>query len=167
MSLLLRIFIRINQSPPRFFTMPRKAITAPTSTRQPHTSRQKSIVASTSSVSELAPSPVIPSKRQLSITSETKRKARNSAPAALKRAASTTVLDAVVGSVRQASPDEGESQNPDLDDAGQAIQPRQPAVNSDILPLPWKGRLGFAYSLHLIPSFHCLMVAVSTQCYEN
>lgn len=45
---------------------------------------------------------------------------------------------------REASPDEGESQNPDLDSSDQATQPRKPSVNSDILPLPWKGRLGYA-----------------------
>jgi len=48
---------------------------------------------------------------------------------------------------RQASPDEAESQNDELGNDGvQATQVRQPAVNSPHLPLPWKGRLGYAYN---------------------
>lgn len=85
-------------------------------------------------------------KRQSSTTaiSGAKRKAPSQSPKpVLKRAASSAVLEAVED--REASPDEGESQNPELDDGDQATQKRRPAVNSDILPLPWKGRLGFAY----------------------
>jgi hypothetical protein len=146
MRLLLRSFININQSLPCFFTMSPRVLTTPTSARPPRASRKSSNVASPTTIansSELTPPPIIPNKRQPSTIGATKRKARSLATPALKRAASSTVLEAEVD--RQTSPDEGESQNSDLDDATQATQPRQPAVNSDILPLPWKGRLGFAY----------------------
>jgi hypothetical protein len=99
----------------------------------------------------LSPTPSPPlekfSKRQYStrVISGTKRKASTSSPApAFKRAASSMVLEAAED--RETSPDEGESQNSELDDRDEATQKRLPAVNSDILPLPWKGRLGFAYS---------------------
>jgi hypothetical protein len=73
--------------------------------------------------------------------SGTKRKISNPSPKPkLKRASSSAVLEAAED--KEATPDEGESQNPYLDNSNQA---RLPAVNSDILPLPWKGRLGFAY----------------------
>jgi hypothetical protein len=99
----------------------------------------------------IAPTPSPPlekiPKRQSStrVISGAKRKASTaSATPVLKRAASSAVLVAPEG--REASPDEGESQNSELDDGDQATQKRLPAVNSEILPLPWKGRLGFAYS---------------------
>ena len=100
-------------------------------------------------LSPTRPSPPLEkfSKRQYStsVISGTKRKASTQSPApVLKRAASSMVLEAAED--REASPDEGESQNSELDDGDQATQKRLPAVNSDILPLPWKGRLGFAYS---------------------
>jgi hypothetical protein len=86
-------------------------------------------------------SPRIPSKRQSShqIITGTKRKALPKPN--LKRAAPFAVFEATEDKV---SADEGESQNPQLDDDDQSSHSRQPAVNSDILPLPWKGRLGFA-----------------------
>ena len=101
----------------------------------------------------ISPTPSPPlekfSNRQFSsrVVSGAKRKASTPSPKPmLKRAASSAVLEAAED--REASPDEGESQNSELDDSDQATQKRQPAVNSDILPLPWKGRLGFAYSPH-------------------
>jgi len=86
-----------------------------------------------------------PPSRKLSSrnASGTKRKASPPTDSpTLKRNISSAVIEAA--EAREASPDEGESQNPDLDSSDQATQPRQPAVNSDILPLPWKGRLGYA-----------------------
>jgi len=61
-----------------------------------------------------------------------------------KRKAQSAVVENLED--RQASPDEAEAQNPELgDDDYQTTQARQPAVNSSIQPLPWKGRLGYAY----------------------
>lgn len=60
---------------------------------------------------------------------------------------------------------ESKSKNPVLGDSDQdqAAQSRQLPVNSDILPLPWRGRLGFAYEF---PRRRLILV-VSTPCYEN
>lgn len=89
------------------------------------------------------PPPITPAKRQSS-TKRTLGAKRKALPKlTLKRPASSAGLEAPEDG--EASPDEGELQNPELDDATQA---RQPAINSDILPLPWKGRLGFAYILY-------------------
>jgi len=79
--------------------------------------------------------------------SGTKRKAKSPPPKAdanQSSLSSATVLEDPAD--RDASPDSRESENVDLDSSDQATQLRQPAVNSDILPLPWKGRLGYAYS---------------------
>jgi UV DNA damage endonuclease len=104
-----------------------------------------STTAETSTVTPPPSSPNPPAKRKISTrtTSGTKRKPSllSSEPASVKPP-SSTVIEASEN--REASPDEGKSQNPDLDDGDQAAQTRHPAVNSDILPIPWKGRLGFA-----------------------
>jgi UV DNA damage endonuclease len=111
---------------------------------------QNGSTAANMSMKAISPTPssprLKPTKRQSSTrtVSGTKRKALSLSPTpVLKRAASSAVQEAVED--REASLDEGESQNPELDDGEQATQKRQPVVNSDILPLPWKGRLGFAY----------------------
>jgi UV DNA damage endonuclease len=73
--------------------------------------------------------------------SGSKRKISNPSPTSkLKRVASSAVLEAPED--KEASLDEGETS---LENGDQAAQARLPAVNSEILPLPWKGRLGFAY----------------------
>lgn len=87
--------------------------------------------------SSLSP-PVIPPKRQSSTKSISRTKREALPKTNLKRVTSSAVLEVS---------DEGESQNPEFDDGDQSSQTRQPAVNSDVLPLPWKGRLGFAYIL--------------------
>src|SRR5579862_433948 len=93
-------------------------------------------------------SPALPAQKRKASkkqVSETKRKARSPTLDPIKRAISTaTVLEDPTD--RDASPDARESENPDLHSSDQAVQPRQPAVNSTVLPLPWKGRLGYAFS---------------------
>jgi UV DNA damage endonuclease len=89
------------------------------------------------------PSPQPKSKPSSRNISGTKRKSSSISTEEPVQNLSSTVIEAP--EAREASPDEAESQNPDLDDGDQAAQTRQPAVNSDVLPIPWKGRLGFAY----------------------
>ena len=86
----------------------------------------------------------VPKRQSLTINvSGTKRKASSLSPKPLlKSAASSGVLEGLEDI--EAVPIVRESQSPELDDGDQATQKRQPAVNSAILPLQWKGRLGFA-----------------------
>src|SRR5271170_656627 len=85
---------------------------------------------------ELAISPPTSSKRQSSTKSVSSTKRKSERPLvkpSLQRAASA-LLEGVEDT--EASPDEGQSQNPDLVERDQAAQERLPVVNSEILPLP-------------------------------
>jgi UV DNA damage endonuclease len=119
---------------PRLSTMPRKRALANGAVENAPPPKP------TSPTSRPSPSPMHKASRSVS---GTKRKASPSTESPpLNRNISSAVLEAA--EAREASPDEGDSQNPDLDSSDQATQARQPAVNSEILPLPWKGRLGYA-----------------------
>ena len=125
----------------RFSTMPQKRAVANSAAVKISLS-SKPVSTTRNAIATMPPLPPArktPARR----FSGTKRKALplTELPAS-KRNASSAVIEAA--EAREASPDEGESQNPDLDSSDQATQPRQPAVNSNILPLPWKGRLGYA-----------------------
>jgi hypothetical protein len=126
MLLTFNRIVALRISVARFSTMPRKRASVAIDSVAPSTN--------------VPPITVTPPKRNTS--QPTKRKASNPPKTPTKRVASHSVLEAPED--RAASPDEGESQNTDLDDGDQATQARLPAVNSDILPLPWKGRLGYA-----------------------
>ena len=144
MNILVRHLLRAEYKLLKLATMPRKRSSIQNGAIYARPSTPARVLSPT-------PSPPLEkfSKRQYStrVISGTKRNASTQSPGpALKRAASSMVLEAAED--REASPDEGESQNSELDDGDQATQKRLPAVNSDILPLPWKGRLGFAYSSH-------------------
>ena len=141
MPLLPRILPKATLRIPVLSAMARKRILIPNGVA----------VSTTAEMSTVTPPPPPslpnpPAKRKISTrtTSGTKRRTSliSPEPVSVKRL-SSTVIEAPQD--REASPDEGESQNPDLDDGDHAAQARQPAVNSDILPIPWKGRLGFAY----------------------
>lgn len=88
------------------------------------------------------------SKRQSSRqkASGTKRKALSVSTEPVKRSGLSAASVLEDPADHDASPDSRESENPELDSSDQATQLRQPAVNSELLPLPWKGRLGYAYA---------------------
>ena len=141
MTLVLRRFILSHNGILGRLEMPRKRSAVQNGSISTSVSTKEAILPIPS------PPPSKPPKRQSSARtlSGIKRKASNPASMPpLKRATSSAILEATED--RGASPDEGESRNPELDEGDQATQKRQPAVKSDILPLPWKGRLGFAYS---------------------
>ena len=87
------------------------------------------------------------SKRQSSRqkASGTKHKALSVSPEPVKGSALTAASVLEDPADRDASPDSREFENPELDSSDQASQLRQPAVNSELRPIPWKGRLGYAY----------------------
>jgi hypothetical protein len=106
----------------------------------------------------------IPRKRRASskhILAATSKMPRVPPKPPLKRTAPSIAL--VAPEDRKASSYKNESQNPNLDDTTQTAQARKPLVNSDILPLPWRGRLGYAYDIPL-PG---LITDVLTPSYEN
>jgi hypothetical protein len=150
MPLLPRILPKATLRIQVLFVMARKRVLIPNGVAV-------STTAETAAITPPPSLPNLPAKRKISTrtTSGTKHKPSPTSPEAVSvKQLSSTFLEAPED--REASPDEGESQNPDLDDGDQAAQARQPAVNSDILPIPWKGRLGFAYTLLVPTDSSCL-----------